>query len=684
MRIPLAILLSTFCIFSVHAGEPATAALELLKKGKAMTKGSLMLEELSISPYCGKRKKDVILKQWTSFRSWAKSEDAEFIVLDEKIDGNLAGVILAAKGKGGPDGVRVFNFGVRSTDEGWRVAPVAGVFANSGIGFGNDELTRAKALEQWMARESINGLANFKKRVLASYLKTLEGKVDPKVLKEANSKEAFDHFMSAVKDGDFDRVMVWLGMLERSIDDDRNWERLMGATRSGLVGDDKRRVWRLLSESGVIHVVLDEKEESDSASVLMGFMAPFQSGLDSEKNRVIRFYLNQTEAGWRLRMPAYFAGANDDSSAHYTAHREELDWDDEKFKEQLGELFEKQNKARRANSPEALLKKIKKDLNARDYARFARLLYRHPVDAEEKEDESSRMARYEGLARWWASFFGKGDGLRQREPEADDDGEQTVRTMPHHMDGDVALGVLRLEALNSWKPKFGQIWMAKIEGGWVVVSNSTFLKDENLGDGYQKSAELLEEKFEEEKGGLQEKYLAELMAGFSKLAEAGEAPGEDDTQRIVAEWREGLANGSITKMFEQAAVLEIPEKSSKLINDLVATMKGVKAAKNPDQVLGAKSAGRFHAVSMMVDAGRGIEMHCPLIIVVPTEKGPRVLADVELWYPSNFGKKTRNAATLLRLVRVLSEEDFTAVSELFKWNTKLAGPVWKKWEKENE
>ncbi|MDA8974977.1 hypothetical protein N9F50_00160 [Akkermansiaceae bacterium] len=684
MRIPLAIILSALCAFSGNAGEPATAVLEVLKKAKVITKGSAMLEELSVSPYCGKRKRDVISKQWTSLLRWTKSEDAEFKVLVEKVDGDLAGVIIAAKGNDGPDGGRVLNFGVRSTDEGWLVAPVAGVFTNSGIGFGSEELARAKAIEQWMARESIKSFANFKAQELTSYLKTLAGKVDPKVLKEATAKEAFDHFMSAVKDGGFERVMVWLGMLERRVGDDRNWKRMMAAAASGLAGDDQRKVWRLLTEPSVIRVMMGKKEKDDTASVLMGFMAPFISGLDRERNRVIRFNLFKTPAGWRLKMPAYFSRANDESASHFTAHREELDWDDEKFKNQLGEVFETQNKARRAESPEALLKEVEKKLEARNYADFARLLYRHPADAKEKVAGQGQMERYDALGEWWSSFFGMTDGRRQFNRDDDGDDEQVVRAMHHHVDGGVALGVLRLEALNSWKPRFAQVWMTKVEGGWAVVTDSTLFKDEKLGEGCQKSAELLDEKFEEEKGGLQEKYLADLVVRFSKLAEAGEAPDEAETQKIVAEWRKGLAGGSVTMMFEKAAVLEIPEKSTKLINNLVATMKGVKSAKNPDQVLGARSAGRFHAVSMMVDAGRGIEMHCPLILVVPTEKGPRVLVDVELWYPSNFGKKTRNGAMLLRLKKVLSEEDYTAVRELFEWNTRLAGPVWEKWEKENE
>ena len=148
-------------------------------------------------------------------------------------------------------------------------------------------------------------------------------------------------------------------------------------------------------------------------------------------------------------------------------------------------------------------------------------------------------------------------------------------------------------------------------------------------------------------------------------------------------WRKELAEGSISTLLDQAMMVEVPEKPTRLMRDLSGSMKGARAAKEDEKVLGTKSAGRFHGVSMFVDAGRGLEMHCPLVIVASSEKGPRVLADVELWYSSNQGKRIRNGAALLRLKKILSEEDFTAVKELFDWHEKLAGPVWEEWDEKN-
>ena len=685
MRSVVAFLLTTVCIlFPAAASEPSEAVLKILKNAQDSTKNSKITNELAISSFCSKRKKEAIFDQWSSLGKWAREEAVEFSILDQKINGDLAGVVVAARGKSGPDGAQVLTFGTLYQNRTWKVAPISGQFTNSGIGFGEAERGRVQELEEWMSWQSVEGFTSFRKKELASYLKKLEGTVNTRVLNEASPKEAFNHFTEAIQKGHFEAVMVWLGILERTIHDDRNWAQLISVSRSGLKNQDQQKVWRLLTDSGVIRLIADEQVKKNSASFLLGFTAPYETGMDREKNRAIRFHLDKTPVGWRVKMPTFFASADEDSSAHFNAHQQEMDWKDRKFREILGGLFEKTHEARRANDPPALLAEIGKDLNAGNFANFARFLYRQPAAAEEKDRDAIRTARYATLSRWWTEFFGSKQGSRQIPKEQYFTQEFAVRPVLHYLDGKVALGVIRLETYGSWKPKFGKVWMMKMADGWGIAPSEKIFSSEQFKEEYASSAKRLGEKFDTEEQKLQETYLTELLAGIETLAEGGEAPHIEAGNKITTAWRAGLATGSVTAMLKRAAVLEIPEKPSKLINDLSATIKGVKAAKHPDQFLGSKSVGRFHGVSMMVDAGRGVEMHCPLMIVVPTQKGPRVLADVELWYPSNRGKRIRNSETLIRLEKLLSEEDYAAIQELFAWNEQLAGPAWMKWQKNNE
>ena len=83
----------------------------------------------------------------------------------------------------------------------------------------------------------------------------------------------------------------------------------------------------------------------------------------------------------------------------------------------------------------------------------------------------------------------------------------------------------------------------------------------------------------------------------------------------------------------------------------------------------------------MVDASRGISMDCPLLVVVPTKNGPRVLVDTELFLGTNGGKELRNRTELERLEKNMAKEDFESLKRLVEWHEKTARPEWEEWNK---
>lgn len=657
-------------VFGFSAG-PRDAVMEVLEKVREGEIRSGKLDELGMSPHVGIRKKAVIGAYWDNLRNWIESEAAEFEFADLKEDGDLAAVVVNARSDRGVDRARVFSFGVKNFGGDWKVAPVTGHFMNTGIGFDAKVIARARALEQWMAVRQGKALFEFREAELADYLETLREKVDAQVLRESAAFEAFGHFQKAVKEKDADRVLIWLGVLERSVEDGRNWERISTAVRAGMRGDDKRKVWRLLLDSDVIRMEVSRKKKGDDASVLNGYISPYKTGSDHEKNRVIRFHLEKFSDGWRVKLPNFFEYADSGASDHFMAFRQNYNYDDEKFTQKLGVIFEEKVKPRRAESSDELLKQIGRDLGVGDFVEFLRFLYRQPSKEDDSEYDRVVLQKYTTLSTWWQESRGKPPG------------QFMISVAQKFEQGEVAVGVLQFETVEDWKPTFQAVWMLKQMDGWVIVSDASVLTESPFAEKHGKDARELERKFSEAEKELEEGYLKGLLAKIPALIEGVDAPDEKTARNVVEAWRKELSVGSTSSLLEQATMIEIPEKLTRLMRDLSGAMKGARAAKQEEQVLGAKSAGRFHGVSLFVDAGRGLEMHAPLVLVTQTESGPRVLADVELWYPSNQGKRIRNGAVLLRLKKSLSEKDFAKVKELFDWHEKLAGPVWNKWDEKN-
>lgn len=665
-----AVLFFATTILGLSAG-PKEAVMQILEKAREGEIVSGKLDALGMSPHVGTRKKSVITQQWKDLRDWLESEKAEIEFADLKEDGDLAAVIVNARSrKNGPDAARAYSFGLKKEGEDWKVTPVAGSFMNAGLGFDQVVADRARKLEQWMSARQARVLMEFRRAELARYQRELANKVEGKVLEEATATEAFDHFRKAIADGDADRVLIWMGLLERMVEDGRDWTRLSAAVRKGLEGEDQLKVWRLMLDEEVIRLKVSENLAEDDASFLMGYMAPYTTGASREQNRVIRFHLENTPVGWRVILPAFFEYANADSSQHYNAHNQSSDWEDRQQARALGEIFEKQNKARFAKSPGELLKMITVDLNKGDYPNFIRFFLRPESDPEnEGGDNRGRAAssRYAAIGRLWKDLRGK----------RRDDVKVTVARKIQQKE--VAAGILLFEQAGSFKPSFKAIWMVKQIEGWSMVSSQTSLTDAPFVKKYGRDARELEKKVEQAEKSLEENYLKDLLAKVPTPLDTEGAPDEAASQKVVLAWRKELGEGSITSLLDQAAMVQVPDKPNLLMRNLLGAMKGVRVAKVEERILGAKSAGQFHGVSMFVDAGRGLEMHCPLVLVATTAKGPRVLADVELWYSSNQGKRIRNGAALIRLKKILSEKNFAAVKELFDWHEKLAGPVWEKW-----
>lgn len=662
----------TTALLGFSAG-PQDAVMAILEKARNGEVASGKLEVLGISPHVGNRKKTMIGEQWNDLRDWMRGESAQISFGEFQEDGDLAGVVVNASAKSGPDAARTLSLGVKKVGNVWKVAPLFGQFANAGLGFDEDVLKRARALEQWMAAREAAALYEFRKAELAKYLKTIAGKVDQKTLKEATATEAFEHFQKAVSDGDAERVLIWLGMLERSFDDERNWELLGSVVRKGIEGEDKQDVWRLLHDPAVIRLLVNQSEKNDDVSFLLGFMAPYATAADREQNRVIRFHLENTPVGWRVNLPAFFEYADQDSGSHFNAHNQNYNWEDRRYARKLGVLFEKKNKARFAKSPEELLKTITVDFKEGSYVDFIRFLFRSKPDPEKREEDDHARAvnsRYTQMGKLWADLRGQRGG------------DVTVTVSEQLQQGDVAFGILCFEQPGSHQPDFKTIWMLKQEEGWTLVPNQTTLTNAPFANNHGKDSRDLLEKSKELEESLGENYLKTLFSEIPGISNTKTAPDEESAKKVVTAWRKQLAEGSLSTLLDQAAMVEVPQKPTRLMRDLSGSMKGARAATEEEKILGSKAAGRFRAVSMFVDAGRGLEMHCPLVLVAPTEKGERVLADVELWYSSNQGKRIRNGAALLRVKKILSEEDFAAVKELFDWHEKLAGPVWEEWDEQ--
>jgi len=653
-------LLSTTLVLA--SAGPMTVVLDAVKQAREEGGSLEEMKGLAMSRFVGPNQRKALEDQWEIFAKWARDEGVTFVAGSEKIDGDLAAVVIGGLGEMGPEDLRVFGFGVLQDGEGWQVAVKEGSFLSSGLGFDVERVQRARRLESWIAMERVQQDRIFRAKALEDYRKALLGLVDPEVLRKASPEEAMDHFMNAVAEKDEKKLLVWQGVLERSVVDDYEWDRVAQVAKVGLEGKDRQKVWRLLTDPNVIRLKVSSENDDAETSVLLGFISPYETSLRRQRNRVLRFHLENHGAGWRVKMPNFLAYADEDDATHYHAFSQGDTWRDDQIAAELPQLFEKRNAARRGDTPDDLLKLVAQEVEANDYPALVRLLYRDPKPQEGEGDASPLDSRYQRTSRWWGKAFDK-------------EGVISVAPLKAKSSGELAVGSLKVRNPAKWKSEVVRVWMRKTPAGW------SFLPDgEGVRGSMPDDVQALEQFYREIEGDLENDAAGEVLGSLGTLISGKNAPPEKGGRELVEQWRAALVAGAPDPLLKKSGVIKRPEKPAKIVRDLSSAMKGARAGVEKDRIIAIKSEGPFQGVSMMIDAGRGLEMHCPLVIVAETDEGPRVLVDVELWLTTNRGKKMRNASALLQLRKVLNEKEFSALNALFDWHEKVAGPVWEEWE----
>ena len=684
-------------LLPLSGGEPTKAVLSVLEKLKSKKQQRGVPGEVGISGFVGPKTRNLLNEAWNQRADWIRNEKVEFFEGFEKIDGELSAVLVGARSADDPEEAEMMAFALRLDDGVWSLGPVEGSFNSMGLGFEKSLRTRASELERWMAAERVTAADRLKKEALKRFKERMAKLVDPELLKSASPRKVMENFLAAARAGRTEELLVWQGVLERGDHDEIPWEEMISMTRKGMKNQDARNVWRLLNRPGVMQVVLDGEEDESEKSMLVSFLAGFSTGRDGKKLRPVIFRVRKNPEGWRVSLPGYFAKADEDQWDHWRAHQREVHFRDEVNTERMASVYEEDYEPRRAVNPAEILDRVARDLFDGTMEKSLPYLFRDPpeenkeseeteeskedeedeeaadpkdilIDEDEIDPEVEKVKRYREFAVWWAKASGNLKGIE-------------VGAKKVYQSGDLALGVLEILPRNGgWMPEYHSIWMSKADGGWLILPGLKRPLSGLLPEDLEEDRAKLSASITRDQEQLEKEFLESLFKRVSALNDsANKATSEEAALKITKEWRNLVVGGNIPEILSRSAVRKIPESPLSILKNLTFLVKGAAVAEVPDRVLGNHVEGRMRGISLMVDGGRGISMDCPLMLVVPTEQGPRVLIDTELYLATNKGKKMRNDNEMARLKEKIPKEDFESLEKLLNWHEKTARPKWDQW-----
>lgn len=694
------VLFLVFASLRIQGREAGEAALSLMQNLRNPDERSKIVDRLGISRFCGPRKKESITEHWKNRISWAEEGKFTFALIEEKVDGELAGALIAATTPNSPDLSSVISLALIWSDEEWKVAPIEGSFDNTGLGFGADVRDRAREIELWMGRQQIGAAARLQSEELRKFMKSMDGAVSEQDLRGHNADQVLESFIQAAEEGNSDALVVWQGYFERDEFPDVDWRQNLRVTRLGVEGKDRQKVWRLLTSNKVMKVVLndEDQDEDGEASILVGFLSPYETGTMNDYLNPVRFPLKKTKSGWRVGLPVFFSLADEESRAFRNARNRDFNWEDRTGVRRMFSAFEARYEKIRDKEVKAVVEGLLKDMAAGDLETFLRRNYRFVEKKKEDGDENAkpeaedqllqpriirgrgrndsderRKALYLESIKWWNDVLG---------PRTFTKGELSGL----FVEGKVALAILSLPpSSDTWKPVYRKVWLGHGKDGWMVLPGRDFPNSSSYPEEEKKSIDKLAERHAIEEERIAEQFFQDVLKVVALDSGKGEVVREEESINMVKQWRQIAREGGMIPLLKMSAVRRRPEKAKTLLREVGYLRKGAASANGEDKILGTKASGRFRAVSVSSIVGQqGKEMQCPLFFIVPIEGGHRVLVDIELPLEVNRGISLLNDDRMDELSRELSKEDFAAIKELREWHQKTAGPFFEKWNREQK
>lgn len=693
-RLACLFLIASLPLLSGEPGKTALGAVESLSEPFDFKRFS---EELAISPYCGPPKRAVIRNHWETRSQWAQEGEYQFQLLDETTNGNLAGVLIGATSHKNPFGSEVLSLALVRENGAWKVAPVEGSLENTALGFDAAILERARMVEKWMAYERIAEAAELDQRERDKVSERLSRAVPEKELNESDPRQVLQKFVAAVQAGDAEAAIVWQGFLEQDKFTEVNWEEELLVTRLGVRNEDQRNVWRLLTSEKVMRVIIvDQSElEEDSCECLLCCLCPFETDTMRSNLIPVRFRLARVGTGWRVRLPVFFSLANRDGVTFSQARSQSQNWEDRQKVYEMFQIFESEHEEIRTDEVEAMLEGLKDDLETGGFEAFLCRQFRFAKKVEEEEEEGDdddivlprarvrfrpqaneedkkRLPIYEAAVNWWSLALDERDLVK-------------AEVAKIFRKDDIVLAMMSLpQTSDSWEPRYLEVWLGKNDGKWMILPGKDRPLRQSYPEDQQKAVTAMMAEIAKYREETLKEFLRDSLKSVALAAEEGQAATAAEASAVVKGWRETARSGGMMALLEVSAVRELPEDPRPLLKTLGYVRAGAAAGGEPDEILGTHAAGRFRGVFLKIDPGRGRDLKWPLLIVVPTEEGYRVLVDLELPLATNKGIELLNEERLEELALAMSEDDLARIKELSAKHQAIAKPLWEKWEQEKE
>jgi hypothetical protein len=625
----LSVLLAVALTAHAAPSDPGKVAIDFLEKVRLR---KLDLEpggDTALSAQTADEKKRQIARRLDRMASDLGSDPLE--IGEVRMDENFAAVLIRKVGGFDPSRLQVFPVALVKRGAEWTAAPVPASFENAGAGYAIALRKRLELLENWMLREQVVDLEKLREQSAGRMRGKIEVSLPAKDLRSFNAKEVGERFLAACERKDQSTVLGLLGGLSAKLPDD--WAaRLKAVDHAFAPGSAATRPWRLLTSPEVIRVLVHHEEEHDNGLISIGCLDPAGTGTGSTSPRLeaIECDLTKSPDGlWQINLPASFLQESDEAADEpdEMVDSEHLDAFAEKWTRAHPPVPQPDGKLARQALIRALGDGDLKSLLA--------------ISQLGGSPEQARKACLEAARIWWTTH----------DPTA------VRHAMPLAFKSDESAAIGMFQFFSTRDPDLldvRTVYFEKSATGWLWTPEPT----DATHDKFQAWVDSESRRWPDQ---WQQTLLGDspLLAKIDGL----QAPSKEDARKTVEAWLDATRHGDVTVALPLIARLDDPKSSSTALQNLGYEIIGSRRSKEMPVITGIYQGATWTAVGVKMDQDR--KPSYPLYPVIQTDRGPRIVIELDLFAAGNRGRDYLNRMAFERLQKSRSAAAATDLRGLF-------------------
>lgn len=607
----------------------------------------------ALSKHCGQARLKELREQIDFLRENGFRGNDKLSIETCKTDGHLASVLVRADNPISPLDIHIHAVALIKKEGSWLAAPLPGKFSNTGYGYDEKSEQSARSLERWMAREKVLRESRYRSEASSGIRPRLAAIEREAGFDKMSPQQTAGFFLEQCRNHNLLGIVASLGGGSASLA--HNMGQIISGVSQGLrQRENPASDWSLLTSPSVVAQILEVNETSNE--IIMGFYDPGNPNT-SQASKIIRFPYHKISGRTYMQLPPSLQAPATGKAATKGNRTDRKH--DYKLLRDLPTTIIRNIGSVSHETPEKLLKHFLDSVEKEDFTGCLQLV---PRKGKFFGDGKNHKTILSDLAGMWRSVHPHPGDPFNPERRADPIIREKHLALVPLVDVDTDLA-------GEFEPI--KLWMLRDEDGWHLVSPGTLYQA--IDDADLATAEKIEQRLAASQQKRREERYRDLFGELIIIRPPFEfaAATEAEAMAVFKSFREQLRAWDLRAVLTSCTILEGTDHQQ-AIEAFKNAMRGAADHTDQDHILGTTRRGNWTGISVRTESRLSKTREYPLYLVANTEKGARILIDVDLRHASNKGRILLNRKSWDRLEEILPGKSLVALKDIFEEHLKLS------------